>query len=236
MVSSVKNYKHNYIIHEGKIGYVLPEGISFQASYGWKTTFAYFYEAERGTIAVRPQDYASISVLCCEMSYAELPREFSHIMGVTGTLDILPASQKEVLNNWYSIPNFYFIPSVYGKSRRDKYGARVVKKENHFAEICNAIKAQTSKKRPVIVFFPTIDMVNEFYLCNEFKPLKENSITLTEKNDAESTKTRIIRATRPENITIMTRAFGRGIDFIVGDKDVKAAGGMHVIQTFISEE
>ena len=90
MVSSAKKFQHSYLIHEGKIGYVLPEGISFKASYGWKTTFAYYYEAERGTISVRPEDYVSISILCCEMSYAELPNEFEHIMGVTGTLEILP--------------------------------------------------------------------------------------------------------------------------------------------------
>jgi hypothetical protein len=97
MVSSVKNFKHSYIIHEGKIGYVLPEGISFKASYGWKTTFAYYYEAERGAIKVQPEDYAEISVLCCEISYAELPSEFAYIMGVTGTLSILPKCQLEVL-------------------------------------------------------------------------------------------------------------------------------------------
>jgi hypothetical protein len=74
MISSVKNYKHNYVVHDGKIGYVLPEGISFKANYGWKTTFAYYYEAGRGTIKERPQDYAVVSVLCCEISYAELPR------------------------------------------------------------------------------------------------------------------------------------------------------------------
>lgn len=132
IVSSVKNFKHSYIIHEGKIGYVLPEGISFKASYGWKTTFAYFYEAERGTIPVRPQDYVSISILCCEMSYAELPNEFAHIMGVTGTLSILPDCQKHVLKDWYSVPKFYEIPSVYGPTRRTLMGARVVKKEEHF--------------------------------------------------------------------------------------------------------
>jgi hypothetical protein len=64
----------------------LPEGISFTASYGWKTVFAYYHEVEKGTLKVRPEDFAEISVLCCEMSYAELPKEFAHIMGVTGTL------------------------------------------------------------------------------------------------------------------------------------------------------
>ena len=95
---------------------------------------------------------------------------------------------------------------------------------------------QVAKNRPVLVFFTTIDMVNEFYMSDQFKALKGNSITLTERNDADATKTRIIRAARVKNITIMTRAFGRGIDFVVGEKDVKDAGGIHVIQTFISSE
>ena len=97
MVSSVRNFKHDYIIQDGKIGYLLPEGISFKANYGWKTIFAYFYEVDRKSITANIQGYSSISILCCEMSYAELPKEFTYIMGVTGTLDVLPKCQLDVL-------------------------------------------------------------------------------------------------------------------------------------------
>ena len=90
MIASVRSFEHKYIIHDGKIGYVLPEGISHKASYGWKTIFAYFYEKERGTIFLTPEDFVSLSILCCELSYAELPLNFKYIMGVTGTLNILP--------------------------------------------------------------------------------------------------------------------------------------------------
>jgi hypothetical protein len=48
--------------------------------------FAYYFEVERKVLKVRPEDFADISILCCEMSYAELPKEFDYIMGVTGTL------------------------------------------------------------------------------------------------------------------------------------------------------
>jgi preprotein translocase subunit SecA len=43
-------------------------------------------------------------------------------------------------------------------------------------------------------------------------------------------------ATRHGRITILTRSFGRGIDFVVEEDNVKSAGGVHVIQTFISED
>jgi hypothetical protein len=45
MVSSVKNFNHSYIIKDDKICYALPEGISDKANFGWKTTFAYYYES-----------------------------------------------------------------------------------------------------------------------------------------------------------------------------------------------
>lgn len=86
MVASVKNFNHSYVIHENKIGYVLPEGLSFEANYGWKTIFAYYHEAGKGTIKMNPSDRASLSILCCELSYAALPTYYKHIMGVTGTL------------------------------------------------------------------------------------------------------------------------------------------------------
>jgi Rad3-related DNA helicase len=139
-------------------------------------------------------------------------------MGVTGTLDKLPKCQEEVLKSkeWYNVANLYYIPSVYGKSRRTKLGAQVVATAQYFTQICKAISnVQSKMPRPVFVFFDSIDKVNEFYLSPEFQELKENAITLTERNDPDAIKSRIIRATRAKNITIMTKAFGRGIDFMV---------------------
>jgi hypothetical protein len=46
-------------------------------------------------------------------------------------------------------------------------------------------------------------------------------MTVSEKNDPQTIKDRVVRATRPANITLMSRAFGRGTDFVVEDKRVK---------------
>jgi len=46
----------------------------------------------------------------------------------------------------------------------------------------------------------------------------------------------VSRATRQGQISFLTKTFGRGTDFVCRDKIVKANGGTHVIQTFLSEE
>ena len=130
------------------------------------------------------------------------------------------------------------IPSVYGKSRRSKLGAQVTEIPDHYAGITKAIEAQTSKNRPVAVFFTTIEAMNNFYQSGQFKSLKDkgNTMTVSDKNDPGTIRDRVVRATRAGNITLFTRTFGRGIDFVLGEKAVKDNGGLHVIQTFLSEE
>jgi hypothetical protein len=57
-------------------------------------------------------------------------------------------------------------------------------------------------------------------------------IELTQKEKVQV----IRRATVAGQITLLTRAFGRGIDFMCRDSVVEANGGVHVLQTFLSEE
>jgi preprotein translocase subunit SecA len=47
---------------------------------------------------------------------------------------------------------------------------------------------------------------------------------------------RICRAVDPNNITLITSAFGRGTDFILLDDRIKENGGLHVIHAFLSLE
>ncbi|RNA15556.1 helicase carboxy-terminal domain [Brachionus plicatilis] len=46
----------------------------------------------------------------------------------------------------------------------------------------------------------------------------------------------IKKATTNGKITLLTRSFGRGIDFICNNKSILTNGGVHVIQTFFSED
>lgn len=83
---------------------------------------------------------------------------------------------------------------------------------------------------------------NHNHLSNAYKSpamTKEGAglvqILVEEKGKDE--KANIIKmAATAGKITLLTRIFGRGTDFICYDQNLIKAGGMHVIQTFVSEE
>lgn len=149
---------------------------------------------------------------------------------------MLPKCQKNILFNWYGISGLYIIPSVYGECRRENRGAKLVQGRRHFSEITSAIENANKKQQPVLVFFENFDYMNEFYASSEFTPFFKQAQILSERNDDHEIKNRVNLATRNNQVTLLTKAFGRGIDFIVVEKSVKDAGGVHVIQTFVSLE
>ncbi|ETO02833.1 hypothetical protein RFI_34580, partial [Reticulomyxa filosa] len=63
-----------------------------------------------------------------------------------------------------------------------------------------------------------------------------NSSTSNQKRNIEEKESLVKRATSSGQVGLFTRAFGRGIDFVYRDQIVAANGGVHVIQTSLSEE
>jgi hypothetical protein len=52
----------------------------------------------------------------------------------------------------------------------------------------------------------------------------------------EDKKNKILAATQKNAITLITKEYGRGIDFICRDKELNESGGVHVLQTFFSDD
>ena len=65
---------------------------------------------------------------------------------------------------------------------------------------------------------------------------KSDVIRLTEKASILEKESYIKRATSAGQITLLTKVLGRGTDFVCHDESVINQGGIHVIQTFLSEE
>jgi hypothetical protein len=59
-----------------------------------------------------------ISLIVAEFSYAALPNYFCNILGVTGTLEVLPTVKKNLLSINYNIKEQYAIPSAYGINKK----------------------------------------------------------------------------------------------------------------------
>jgi hypothetical protein len=55
-------------------------------------------------------------VNCGEFSYAEVPKKYLRIVGVTGTLKTLTAPQQKLLKDEYGVDKKTFVPSVFGKN------------------------------------------------------------------------------------------------------------------------
>ena len=92
--------------------------------------------------------------------------------------------------------------------------------------------------RAVLVFFESIERLQKFLKSNEFKRSRiRDRVRIMTEETATSEKENIVRqAVTSNSVTLMTRVFGRGTDFICYDEKLIASGGIHVIQTFLSEE
>eukprot|EP00595_Chromulina_sp_UTEXLB2642_P001002 CAMPEP_0196764476 /NCGR_PEP_ID=MMETSP1095-20130614/6238_1 /TAXON_ID=96789 ORGANISM="Chromulina nebulosa, Strain UTEXLB2642" /NCGR_SAMPLE_ID=MMETSP1095 /ASSEMBLY_ACC=CAM_ASM_000446 /LENGTH=514 /DNA_ID=CAMNT_0042120201 /DNA_START=1445 /DNA_END=2989 /DNA_ORIENTATION=+ len=146
----------------------------------------------------------------------------------------------QVLTNAYNIHKETKIPSVYGKntltftSTGNNANIILSSEASYFMDITNEINDQCKSKRPVLVFFETIGDLENYHKSPAAQQNKHRTKILTEK-ETETSKVNLIRlATSANTITLLTKEYGRGIDFIVYDKTVNDAGGPHVIQTFFS--
>ncbi|CAF1137415.1 unnamed protein product, partial [Didymodactylos carnosus] len=245
MLSDVNNYEsHDYVVNQDKIGYIEQDNIVYNVVYGYKTLFAYHSEYEKGNVSKESlNENISIRIKCGSFSYAEIPLQFKYIMGVTGTLETLSDPEKQVIQNVYKIAKNTYIPSVFGQNNLkfiEKDDIMIENSDDYFnvikREIDNRLVGRSSGKRAVLVLFESKRKLREFYDSNVLAPLKELVAYLTEEASLEEKENRIKRATASDQITLLTRTFGRGTDFICHDQNVTANGGTHVIQTFLSEE
>ncbi|KAL4505988.1 hypothetical protein ABPG72_013749 [Tetrahymena utriculariae] len=250
IIHDFKNFNNviieNYKILNDKIYYKNQDQYLDNISYGYRTLYTYYQENQNSKISNSSlQKQKVFKINSGSFSYSELPKKFFLIKGVTGTLDTLSRSQLQLIQNNYQMNQQTLIPSVYGKSKfqfNEKKDIKVVPKEEYFNTITNEITkslaGKNNQKRAVLAFFSSKECLLEYYNSQQFKTLKQNPQTyiMTEENSIEERKKIIQDATYSGAITLMTRIFGRGIDFQVNDTTIFQNYGIHVIQTFFSED
>ena len=245
MLSDVRNFEsHHYVVAQEKIGYIEQDNIVFDVVYGYKTLFAYYFENENNRISAKSlEENITVEIKCGSFSYAEIPLQFQNIMGVTGTLKTLSDPEKKVIESVYKIKKNTFSPSVFGKNN-----LKFVEKDDIMIEIGDdylnvirreidtRLRGRSGEKRAVLVFFESEKKLKAFYDSPVLTTIKESVSYVTEEATLEEKESLIKRATGSGQITLFTKVFGRGTDFVCYDETVALNGGVHVIQTFLSEE
>ena len=246
LIFDAKSFKpHDYIVNDDRIGYKEQDRIVYNTAFGYKTLFAYYYENERGRISNSSlQQYKAIRIKCGCFSYAEMPKKFHKIFGVTGTLKTLSEAQRSVIQDFYNIKKHTYTPSVFGANDLRFSGGEDVfleDQKDYFNKIKTEIQCRLSGKLPdtkraVLVFFESVSKLNDFYESPTFSVMKHNAQILTEEANNQEKDYFVKQATISGKISLLTRTFGRGTDFVCRDDIVATNGGVHVIQTFLSEE
>ncbi|KAL4445289.1 hypothetical protein ABPG74_022102, partial [Tetrahymena malaccensis] len=242
MIADLQNYEHEYeITIDGRIGYKEQDGISFNISFGYKTLFAHYKEYENGKISKTTlSENIFIGIRCGSFSYAEIPNNFQFIMGVTGTLRSLTNYEKNIVENVYNIKHKTFIPSVFGENKRKfskKEDVYIENKDNYYKTLMEQIIKKIDK-RAVLVFFENQETLKAFHASKELACYEHQTKLITEQvsKSLKEKNMLINNSTTSGQITLISRIFGRGTDFICRDQTVIQNGGTHVISTFFSDD
>ena len=118
-------------IIDGFIKYKVGDSWSAKVRDSYRTMFAYYYyfnNPQQGKDSIKFetfQDCKAIGINFTRLSFAEIPLNFSYLLGVTSTLDTLSEEQQKIMKNVYNIISKTYVPSVYDipkhlKKRTDK--------------------------------------------------------------------------------------------------------------------
>jgi len=220
-----------YKVLNDKICYKNQDSYSNVIFHRYKTTFAYFHELNFNNISSDAvvRECSGLLLNCGSFSFAEIPKQFDLILGVTGTLSDFSEIEKKIIEG-YNINTLAFAPSVYGQSRRSFDGVRTFQhKTDWFLHVLQMAKTKTDLGRAVIIFFDNFEILQEF-LTQHGNSLPRIPNIL---HEAEEFKDTIVRkASATGEVTLCTRPFGRGVDFVCRDDITLEKGGVHVILTF----
>ncbi|CAE7330897.1 unnamed protein product [Symbiodinium sp. CCMP2592] len=216
---------------QSRIGYKDRDDVNYEICHANKTVFAYLNFEKTGKLAAEQvKPHVGIDLLCGRFSFADLPNMYSLILGVTGTLRELwdIPEFKDMLQKEYEINHFTYLPSIFGTSQllfRPVEHVSVLKNEQDWMSRIAALASQESKAgNSVLVFFKNHRNLAKY-------PSWRKTECLTEQTDLKRRSGYIAAATASGQITLLTRAFGRGIDFQMPSDDGHT---VVVIQTFLS--
>ena len=184
-----------------------------------------------------------------------MPQFYEIVLGVTGTLQEgrLPVEARDVLRDEIHIKHMTYCPSMYATGSAgvrswdpaSEHHVKLTSQTEHFVAITNEIDkrlkptdANMKGERSVLVFFESASELEAYYESSYFKRYhgSANRLTETSAKEPEEREALVEKATRQGQVTLATRSFGRGIDFVVDDEHMLTCGGLHVLLTFLPRD
>ena len=236
-----------YKIIDGKVAY--RRGVCYdpKMTFGYMTLWTYFDEVEKKRVAEAVlEENLGLSIMCGRFSYAEIPTKYDLILGVTGTL--VPESkngphplgkfEREIIREDYKIARQTQLPSVFGEKKlifRENEHVSVVKAEDEYNNLISIEVAKSIEGRAVLVFFESEAKLETWQSSSYGQRVPAGTMEVI-KSDTRNINMKVRRATHSGQVTLLSREHGRGLDFNCSDKKVEELGGLHVVQTFLSEE
>ena len=181
-------------------------------------------------------------IACGSFSYSEIPLKFDSILGISGTVETISNYQRSIIYGEYGFAYETYIPSVFGQNNL-KWSTTenlYVENKNDYQQrirklIDNSLQGNLGGQRAVLVFFKDEKELMDFYNSSIISDIRGKVNYVTEQASLEEVSAAVKKATHAGAITLLTRAFSRGTDFIILDEIVKSNGGTCTIQTFVSE-
>jgi hypothetical protein len=237
----------SYKIIDGKVAY--KSGVCYDAniSFDYVTLWTYFHEKDVGGVTdAALEEHLGLFIKCGQFSYAEIPKRYEIILGVTGTLvpetrgspHPLGTFEQAIIRDDYRIRYQTDLPSVFGEKNltfRENEHVSVQTDEDNFN---NAIGMEAEKAlhgRAVLIFFESEAKLQAWH-DSAYGQRVPPGIMDCIKSDTRDITVRVRKATHSGTVTLLSREHGRGLDFHCSDKTVEQTGGLHVVQTFLSEE
>lgn len=221
-----------------------------------KKMFAAFHlEKEMGLSETLVKEQAVILLDCGRYSFADIVRCYEHVLGVSGCLAGMETEIREMIGEG-KISTFAYSPPIYDQKcdwnpnlpahttivhweADETEGASL---DRYFQTLRGMIadhvtpSSSDPHRGAVLVFFEDESFLEQFYQFSGMDSLRRQTSKLHNRTPDHERGSLVARATTAGRITLLSRSFGRGTDFICFDSEVLARGGILVIQTFLSRD
>jgi preprotein translocase subunit SecA len=142
------------------------------------------------------------------------------------------------LKEKYQVSKLTFIPSVFGENRVISDIQMDFFLEDSYEKFYDRIQSEIRRNigegnREVLIFFLDKSELEKFKNSHNRNLDNQTYDEISNTNDGFDSKIRV--STTAGRVTLLVSDLGRGTDFICRDKRINSNGGLHVIQTFFSE-